>query len=103
MSKNVQDPGELAAGWRLLHDDTADGPWNMAVDEAIARAVGDGQAPATLRLYTWSAPTVSLGYLQRTPGGPDLAACRPRGGPPGRGGGGLGGGGGGGGSRWCGG
>ena len=78
MSKNVQDPGELAAGWRLLHDDPADGPWNMAVDEAIARAVGDGQAPATLRLYTWSAPTVSLGYLQRTPGGLDLAACRRR-------------------------
>jgi lipoate-protein ligase A len=65
--------------WRLLQDDPADGPWNMAVDEAIARAVGDGQAPATLRLYTWSAPTVSLGYLQRTPGGVDLAACRQRG------------------------
>lgn len=65
--------------WRLLHDDPAGGPWNMAVDEAIARAVGDGQAPATLRLYTWSAPTVSLGYLQRSAGGVDLAACRQRG------------------------
>jgi lipoate-protein ligase A len=51
----------------------------MAVDEAIARAVGDGLAPATLRFYGWSAPTVSLGYLQRAPGGVDLAACRRRG------------------------
>jgi len=62
--------------WRLLQDGPADGPWNMAVDEAIARAVGDGLAPATVRFYTWSAPTVSLGYLQRAPGGVDLLACR---------------------------
>jgi lipoate-protein ligase A len=51
----------------------------MAVDEAVARAVGDGVAQATLRLYSWSAPTVTLGYLQKTPGGVDLAACRDRG------------------------
>ncbi|MGD0265810.1 MAG: biotin/lipoate A/B protein ligase family protein [Candidatus Methylomirabilota bacterium] len=69
--------GESA--WRLLQDGPGDGPWNMAVDEAIARAVGDGLAPATLRFYAWSAPTVSLGYLQRAPGGVDLAACRGRG------------------------
>lgn len=64
------------SSWRFLHDGPADGPWNMAVDEAIARAVGDGLAPATLRLYEWSPPTVSLGYLQRAPGGVDLTACR---------------------------
>jgi lipoate-protein ligase A len=62
--------------WRLLHDGPADGPWNMAVDETIARAVGEGLAPATLRFYEWSPPTVSLGYLQRVPGGVDLVACR---------------------------
>jgi lipoate-protein ligase A len=66
--------GESA--WRLLQDGPGDGPWNMAVDETIARAVGDDLAPATLRFYAWSAPTVSLGYLQRAPGGVDLAACR---------------------------
>jgi len=65
--------------WRLLHDGRADGPWNMAVDEAMARAVGDGLAPSTLRLYEWSSPTVSLGYLQRAPGGMDLLACRRQG------------------------
>lgn len=51
----------------------------MAVDEAVARGVGDGQAAATLRFYQWSAPTVSLGYLQKTPGGVDLVACHRRG------------------------
>ncbi len=66
----------MGMGWRVLQDGPADGPWNMAVDEALARAVGDGLAPATLRFYGWSAPTVSLGYLQRTRGGVDMAACR---------------------------
>jgi lipoate-protein ligase A len=65
--------------WRLIRDGPADGPWNMAVDEAIALAVGEGQAPATLRFYTWSIPTISFGYLQRTPGGVDLDACRGKG------------------------
>jgi len=69
----------LESEWRLLQDGPADGAWNMAVDEAIARAVGAGLAPATLRFYTWSAPTLSLGYLQKTPGAVDLAACGQRG------------------------
>jgi len=62
--------------WRLLQHPPALGPWNMAVDEAIVRAVGDGQAPVTLRFYQWSAPTVSLGYSQSAPGGVDEVACR---------------------------
>jgi lipoate-protein ligase A len=66
----------MAMKWRLLHDGPADGPWNMAVDEAMARAVGDDQAPPTLRFYAWGTPSVSFGYLQRTPGDVDLAACR---------------------------
>lgn len=64
--------------WRVLREGPAGGPWNMAVDEAIARAVGEGLAPATLRFYSWRAPSVSLGYLQRTPGGVDLEVCRQR-------------------------
>jgi lipoate-protein ligase A len=65
--------------WRLLQEGPAEGAWNMAVDEAIARAVGEGSAPATLRFYTWSAPTVSLGYLQKTATGVNLTACRDQG------------------------
>lgn len=49
--------------WRLLHHGAATGPWNMAVDEALlASAAEDGVA--SLRLYTWDGPWLSLGYGQ---------------------------------------
>ena len=37
----------------------------MAIDEAIAEHVGAGQAPPTLRLYSWEPACLSLGYAQR--------------------------------------
>ncbi|HSD49968.1 MAG TPA: lipoate--protein ligase family protein, partial [Candidatus Methylomirabilis sp.] len=79
MREGTTRPRVPESEWRLLLDGPADGAWNMAVDEAIARAVGDGLATATLRFYTWATPTVSLGYLQTTSGGVDLAACREQG------------------------
>jgi lipoyl(octanoyl) transferase len=63
------------SSWRLLHDPPGHGAWNMAVDEAIAQSVGEGRAPSTLRFYGWREPTVSLGYLQRSSGAVDRAAC----------------------------
>ena len=63
-------------GWRLLRDAPADGARNMAVDEAIARAVGAGRVSPTVRFYSWSRPTISLGCLQKSDGAVDLAACR---------------------------
>ncbi len=36
----------------------------MAVDEAILEHVERGQAPPTLRLYSWEPPCLSLGYAQ---------------------------------------
>ena len=65
-----------ASPWRVIRHDKANGPWNMAVDETIAQAVGHGEAPPTLRFYTWNPHAVSWGYLQRVPGGVDLEACR---------------------------
>lgn len=53
------------ATWRLIRSAPADGPTNMAVDEAILRAVAQGTAPPTLRLYAWNPPTVSLGRAQQ--------------------------------------
>ncbi len=50
--------------WRLLLSPPASGAWNMAVDEAILRAVACDEAPPTLRLYAWSPPCLSLGYSQ---------------------------------------
>jgi lipoate-protein ligase A len=65
-----------ASPWRVIRHEAANGAWNMAVDEAIAQMVGHGQAPPTLRFYTWNPYAVSLGYLQSAPGGADLEACR---------------------------
>jgi len=48
----------------LLIDPPASGPLNMARDEALLQAVGEGAQPATLRFYAWGPPTVSLGYFQ---------------------------------------
>ena len=39
------------------------GPTNMGIDEALATLCGDG---ATLRFYAWDAPTLSIGYSQRS-------------------------------------
>jgi lipoate-protein ligase A len=49
---------------RLIVDPPAPGTWNMAVDEALLDAAVDGNV-ATLRLYQWDEPTLSLGYFQR--------------------------------------
>ena len=53
-----------AVPWRLLHTPFADGPTNMAVDEAILLAVAAGQVPPTLRFFGWEPPCLSLGYAQ---------------------------------------
>jgi lipoate-protein ligase A len=48
---------------RLIFDPPAPGSWNMAVDEALLSACSKSAA-TTLRVYTWSTPTLSLGYFQ---------------------------------------
>ncbi|MGD2144365.1 MAG: biotin/lipoate A/B protein ligase family protein [Anaerolineae bacterium] len=52
------------AVWRLIRSGVADGPTNMAVDEAILQAVASGHVPPTLRLYLWEPPCLSLGRAQ---------------------------------------
>lgn len=48
---------------RLIIDPPGEGAWNMALDEALLdQAADDGTA--TLRLYQWTEPTLSLGYFQ---------------------------------------
>lgn len=54
--------GEVA--YRLMVDPPATGTWNMAVDEALLQSAIEENI-ATLRLYQWSEPTLSLGYFQR--------------------------------------
>ena len=47
----------------------------MALDVAMAWAVGEGLAPPTLRLYRWHPPAVSVGYAQQRTVPLNLAAC----------------------------
>jgi len=51
--------------WRLLLSAPADGATNMAMDEAILRAVAAGRVLPTLRLYAWEPPCLSLGRAQK--------------------------------------
>lgn len=53
----MSDPATLD----VFCDGPLDGATNMARDEALLRA----DAPASLRVYAWSPPTISLGYFQR--------------------------------------
>lgn len=64
--------------WRFLLTPAADGPRNMALDEALmARASDTGEA--VFRVYSWSTPTLSLGRNQRARGGYDLDKARTEG------------------------
>ena len=49
---------------------------NMAVDEALARAKGEGRSPETLRFYMWKPSAVTLGYFQSVEDEVDVEACR---------------------------
>jgi lipoate-protein ligase A len=61
--------------WRFISDGEHGGSWNMAMDEAILDAVEGGIAPATLRIYTWEEPSVTVGRHQDVRAGVDLAFC----------------------------
>jgi lipoate-protein ligase A len=70
----MNPPGYPAGTWRLLVSSPADGATNMAIDEAILRAVSRGLVRPTLRLYAWQPPCLSLGRGQRGTE-VDQAAC----------------------------
>jgi len=64
------------AEWRLLNDGLLAGQMNMAVDEAIMRAVGEGKAPPTIRFYGWEPFCLSIGYAQSMSREVDMDALR---------------------------
>jgi lipoate---protein ligase len=51
--------------WRVIPPIHADGHFQMALDEWLLAQQADPAAPAYLRFYQWSRPTLSLGYHQR--------------------------------------
>jgi lipoate-protein ligase A len=57
--------GSVAATFRLIVHPKMEGRLDMAVDEALAEAVGAGQSPPVVRLYGFSPPTLSLGRFQK--------------------------------------
>jgi len=62
----------------LIEDGPGDGRLNMAIDRAILTACDRGQAPATLRLYGWDRPTLSIGYSQNELKDVDRLQCEQR-------------------------
>jgi lipoate---protein ligase len=55
----------LAPIWRLIPPIETTGQLQMAIDRWLLQQHILGQIPPTLRFYTWSNPTISLGYHQR--------------------------------------
>jgi lipoate---protein ligase len=51
--------------WRLIPPIEANGQIQMSIDRWLLDQHILGQIPPTLRFYTWSRPTISLGYHQR--------------------------------------
>jgi lipoate-protein ligase A len=49
--------------WRLIREESWDGPLNMALDEIAAETAAEG-GPRTVRVYQWDPSTLSLGYRQ---------------------------------------
>ena len=54
--------------WRLINTGPGSGDWNMAVDAFLV----DSATLPVLRSYSWSRPTVSLGFHQDYSGWLDL-------------------------------
>jgi lipoate-protein ligase A len=61
--------------WRFIDSGRCDAFYNMAFDEAIAAEVRRGTVTATLRLYGWDRPSVTLGCFQKTTD-INIAFCR---------------------------
>lgn len=71
-----RDKGDSVEMWQFLDSGSHDGATNMAIDVALQELVGQGKAGATVHVYDWSPPAVSIGRLQRIDAAVDMARCR---------------------------
>lgn len=60
---------------RLIFDPPRDAVTNMAVDEALFKCAASSPYSATLRLYGWARPSISLGRRQKMSEVLNLSAC----------------------------
>ena len=51
--------------WRFIPPIEALGTIQMSIDCWLFKQYEKGLIPPTLRFYTWSKPTISLGHLQK--------------------------------------
>ncbi len=65
----------------FLEPGAAEGPWNMALDEALLNEAAAGRARPSLRFYSWRPPAITFGYSQDAAAEIDLDACRAAGVP----------------------
>jgi len=49
--------------WRLIREEVRTGPMQMALEKVAAQTAADG-GPRTVRAYSWSPSTLSMGYRQ---------------------------------------
>ncbi len=62
--------------WNLILSDSADAFTNMAIDDALLESTIAGEINIpTLRFYTWSSPSISIGTLQKIKKDIDLEKC----------------------------
>ena len=66
----------LTETMRFLDLKVNDAYTNMATDEALTKARGEGKAPDTLRFYRWKPSAVTLGYFQSVEDEVDLDALK---------------------------
>lgn len=65
MSKiRTRKPTYDTAVWRLIQSDPADGPTNMAIDQALMESVEAGESQPVLRIYSFRPACLSIGRDQ---------------------------------------
>ena len=66
--------------WELILDGALAGETNMAIDgDLLASVQADPEPRTVLRLYSWAAPTISLGRNQKIDRAVDMEFCRAEG------------------------
>ncbi len=61
--------------WRFIPLETHSGGMNMALDEACAHALAEGNVQPTIRFYRWKPSAVSIGYFQSLSQEVDVKEC----------------------------